>query len=252
MKRNDVDAAIGMLDGTRFGNSRQEVSGGPTWGALQWHAATLVVQAHDAGRPINDDVMLTAYQTLARNYDLIEASRYVALSRPLIVRKFGEKSPKILELALDDNVLMLAYFRAGGWLNLDGTATQIDTMYINDARDRYAGMPMAYDFDLLVSFPLRLSHEDRELFFELNRLTLLPRDQWHDVAALKRMMRDDEYLWWLGENRAPGALFWQLGRALNGQFAMGAICRARAAGFDVRPAKHAPPDKVNPPECLAK
>lgn len=252
MKRNDVDAAIGLLDGTRFGNSRQEVSGGPRWGALQWHAATLVVQAHDAGRPINDDVMLTAYQTLARSYDLIEASRYVELSRSLIVRKFGEKSPAILKLALDDNVLMLAYFRAGGQLNLDGTTIQIDTMYINDAHDRYAGTPMAYDFDLLVGFPLRLSREDRELFFELNRLTLLPRDQWHDVAALKRMMRDDEYLRWLHEkNRAPGAIFWRLSRALNAQLSMRAICHARAAGFDVRPAKNAPPDKVNPPQCLA-
>lgn len=252
MERNDVDAAIGLLAGTRYIGDRREVKGGPTWGQIYWRAATLVAQAHEAGRAIDDAALLSAYRILARGADLAESVRYLALARPLVARQYGEKSPQVLELALDDRAIMLEYFRAGGALNLRGTDLRVSLSGMLDAPGKRTSVPLAYDPALLAAFPLRLSPADRELLFELNRLSLLPRAQWHDPAALKRMMATEEYLWWLDGPRSSGHLYWQLSRAVNEMSTAPMICAARAAGFDVRPGINYGPEEITPPGCLSR
>ncbi|MCY1309250.1 hypothetical protein D9M70_593270 [compost metagenome] len=121
-------------------------------------------------------------------------------------------------------------------------------MDIIDAREKRPGVRvLGYDPDLLISFPLRLSRADRELFFQRNKMTLLPQDKWHDEAALKRMMLTKDYLFWLSDGvwspegkyvyqvRTPAALYGRLGTAIkmfNGRDEE--IKRAQAEGFNVK------------------
>jgi hypothetical protein len=252
MERNDVDAAIDLVSGRRFNNvDWREVKGGPSWSTIQHKSAALVIQAHDTGRQVDDEVLLKAYKIMADSYDLETAARYLELARPLVVKLSGMRSRPYVELALDNNLIMLSYFRAGGRLNLAGTNLRVRLSDITAERaGRRSSVPPAYDPELLIAFPARLPPEDRELFFELGRFPLLPRAQWHDQAALKRAFGDEAYLWWLDEWRSLD-IYWRLSDAVTAQALSGAICHARGAGFKVIPPTSLPPEEVEPPGCLA-
>lgn len=245
MERNDVDGAIRILSSNH--KRRKDVSGGPSWGELNLKAATLVVQAHDQGRNIDDKVLLRAYQLLERDDDLIKAVHYQELSSPLVAKTYGEKSTEMLELAMDNRAMLLSYLRAGGWIDLN-RSLDVGIMDIIDAREKRAGVRMlGYDQELLIGFPLRLSRSNRELFFERNKMTLLPQEQWHDEAALKSMMLTDDYLFWLEDHywtsdgthvtrwRTPTAIYSKLAQSIgwfNGRYA--AVRSMQAQGFDLR------------------
>ncbi|MFJ1300068.1 hypothetical protein ACILG0_08875 [Pseudomonadota bacterium AL_CKDN230030165-1A_HGKHYDSX7] len=252
MERGDVDAAIGLLSDTRFNMvDKAQVRGRPGWSGVYYQAATLVARANDDGRQIDDEVLLTSYQILARDYDYAVAARYLALARPLVVKRYGPRSMELLELVLDDRLILLSYFKAGGAINQYGTLGEVTLMDMLDARARPNKLSLSYDPDLLLSFPMRLSREDRELFFEMGRFTLLPRSQWHDPAAFKRVLATQEYLWWLEEWRSF-SVYWRLTRALNEFNAPASVCWARSAGYKVIPHASAKPAEVDPPGCLSR
>lgn len=245
MERNDVGGAIRIL--SRSHNQRKEISGGPSWGELNWKAAILVVQAHDQGHDIDDKALLRAYQVLSQDDDLISAVHFQELSGPLVAKTYGNKSTEVLKLAMDQKAILLAYLRAGGWVDLN-RSLDVSTMVIIDARQKRPGVRMlGYEPDLLISFPLRLSRTNRELFFERNNMTLLPRGQWHDEVALKSMMLTDDYLFWLEDHywasngthvtrwRTPAAIYSNLTQSIT--MIRGwqhAVSRMQAQGFDVR------------------
>ena len=252
MDRGDVDAAIGLLSDTRFNKvDKAQVRGRPGWSGVYYQAATLVARAHDDGRAIDDDVLLSAYQILARDYDYAVAARYLTLARPLVVKRYGPRSMELLELVLDDRLILLSYFKAGGAINQHGTLGEVTLMDMLDARARPNKLSLSYDPDLLLSFPMRLSREDRELFFEMGRFSLLPRSQWHDPAAFKRVLATEEYLWWLEEWRSF-SVYWRLTRALNEFNAPASVCWARSAGYKVIPHASAKAAEVDPPGCLQR
>lgn len=252
MDRGDVDAAIGLLSDTRFNMvDKAQIRGRPGWGEVYYKAAALVDRAHNDGRVIDDEVLLTAYQILARDYDYTVAARYLTLARPLVVKRHGPRSMELLELVLDDRLILTSYFKAGGAIDLYGTLNEITMMDMVDARSRRPASKLSYDPELLLAFPMRLSREDRELFFEMGRFALLPRAQWHDPAAFKRVLATDEYLWWLEEWRSFN-VYWRLTRALNEFNAPASVCWARAAGYKVIPHASATPAEVDPPGCLQR
>ncbi|MBU4612686.1 hypothetical protein IMZ29_19700 [Achromobacter sp. GG226] len=233
MANNDVDAAIGLLSGTRFQNApRREVQGGPSWAEITGKAATLVARAHDTGHAIDDEVLLTAYTLLARDDDYTAAARYNALARPLATKLHGARSRQMLDLVLDDRLLILSYLKAGGAIDFRGTDVVIDIFDMTGVRNGRPRASLAYDPELFAAFPLRLSRADRELLFEMGRFTLLPRAQWHDPAALRRAIASDDYLLWM--DGSPN-LYWHITHAVNALQAPEAVAWARRAGYKVTP-----------------
>lgn len=253
IEKQDLQASIAYLAGTRYTYRQHMYAGGTDWWTINWVASSIVIKGHTEGKQAPEEVLYKAYRIKAESYDLAESEYYLNMLRQKLIADFGEGSQQVLQDSLNPKRLLLDYLRAGGHIDFN-YPFHPDIYDLLDLQEKgYQGAGL--NLPLLFEFPLRMLPGEREAFFRFIQFPL-PESQWHDPEAIRQAIKTPRYLVALndsypipGENRTSSVL-WELGRAISDLNSAVSICVARYQGFALIPDSYMEKRLVEPPDCL--
>lgn len=253
IKKQDLQAAIAYLAGTRYTYRQHMYAGDTDWWTINWAASSIVIKGHTEGKPVPEEVLYKAYRIKTDSYDLAESAYYRDIVRQKLIADFGESSQQVLFDSLNPKRLVLDYLRAGGHIdfNYPFHPDIYDLLDLQEKGYQGAGLNMP----LLFEFPLRMLPGEREAFFRLIQFPL-PESQWHDSEAIRQVINTPRYLVALNdsypipEEKRTSSILWELGRAISELNTAVSICIARYQGFALIPDNNMEQKQVEPPDCL--
>lgn len=253
LNRQDFQAAIGYLAGTRYTYRQHMYAGDTDWWTINWAASSIVIKGHTEGKDVPTDVLYKAYRIKTDSHDLAESEYYLNLLRQKLIADFGEGSQQVLQDSLNPKRLLLDYLRAGGYIDFNYSFHPdiYDLLDLQEKGYQETGMNMP----LLFEFPLRMLPAEREAFFRMIQFPL-PESQWHEEAAIRQVMNTPRYLvalndsYYIAAEKRTSSVLWELGRAISELNSAVSICVARHQGLALTPGQNMDLRLVEPPECL--